>query len=227
MLKVRDSYINSMSIIYMVRYFYMNLKCYLANARLERFLFWTFEIAKNVFNFGFRIIVFFIIIICVSCSTAHNDDDINIELTDFANDLVCAFAETSCVQSAIDSTYSYVFLCDNETVRLFGYSNFSNKRLVGKAMAKEHLVKIYGTESPTIYNRLHKTKEKEKTDTDGNYVEDLRDWEMSMIADSIIIYISECNDRNILVLRDICRKHYPEKVLIWQRTSFRLDDIQL
>lgn len=216
-----------MLIFYSIRHFYMVFERFLANARPKIFLFLHFGIAKYLFHFSLKKTVIFIAIICVSCGSARNHDEINIELTDYANDLVCAFAETTCKQLPVDSAYTFVFLCNNETVRLFGYSNFSNKRLVGKAMTKGYLVKIYGTECPTIYSRLHKSKEKEKKDTDGNYVEDLRDWEISTIADSIIIHISECNERNILVIRDICRKHNPKNVLIWHRTSFRLDDIQL
>lgn len=162
----------------------------------------------------------------VSCERTH-DDDINIELTVFAQDLVNAYADTPCHNTSIDSTYSFVFRCYKNSICLFGYSGFSHKDLVGKALLGGRLVKIYGSEKPSIYKRLHKTRDKEMYDTDGNYVEDLKAWALSTSSDTIFIDICDCNDQNVLIIRDVCKKHFPNNILIWRRTSFLLEGIRL
>ena len=167
-------------------------------------------------------------LILSSCFTMHQEkDDINIELTCFANDLVSAYADSYCDNLSMDSTSTFVFRCYENAFCLFCYKNFSHKNLVGKAIAEGRLVKIYGADNPTIYHMLHKSRDREYSDTDGNYVEDLNEWSLITSSDTIIIDMYDYNKKNVKCIKSVCKKHFPDKILILRRTSFRLDDIIL
>lgn len=170
--------------------------------------------------------VFLSLLLFLSCSTPNSGDDINIELTSFAKEFVNAFDEFQTTHTTKDSTSTYIIRCSKNSIVLFEYDGFSHKDLVGKTKYNDNLVKIYGEACPAIYTELHRTKDTENYNTDDNYIEDLWEWGLSFYADTIFIDVD--GSRNVLNVRDICKKHFPENIVIWPGWAyFKLDEIQL
>lgn len=177
-------------------------------------------------NIKAAIIVLYSMLLFTSCnSPKHND--INIELSGLTKELVTSFAENKTIDSCKDHTCTYIIRCYGDELKLFYYKDFSHKDFVGRAMADNKLVKVYGEHSSIFYREQHKTKEKEKYDTNGDYVEDLEWWSVNITDDTIRLQISDYDARKVITIRDICRTHFPDAVIFWQRNSFRLDDILL
>ena len=91
---------------------------------------------------SFLLIAIFFLLSCKS----EKNNDVNLELTDFAKDLVSAYKMTPCNDSQKDST-TYVFRCFGESFVLFAYQGFSHTDLIGKAIYDNNIVKVYGTEN--------------------------------------------------------------------------------
>ena len=177
------------------------------------------RIIFSIFSF------FFSTVIMLSSCDTKSHQDINIILTDFTEELLDAFIGSGNERSKPDSMNCFVITCYDNCFNMFEYDGFSRRDLVGKAMSNGLLVKVYGDENPIVYNRLHKTQEKETFDTDGNYVEDLRMFSICCTPDKITLDYTDWED--VITIRDICRRYFPSKKIVWHTTSFILDDIQL
>lgn len=170
--------------------------------------------------------IIFAALLLTSCNPVKTND-INIELSDFTKDVAVSFIENKNTDNCNDHTCTYVIRCYENTLDIFSYKGFSHTDYVGKAIVGNQLVKVYGEKKSIYYRELHKTREKEKYDTDGDYVEDLESWYITVSNDTIRFVISDDDTRKVKIVGDLCRMHFPEAVIFWQRDSFRLDDIRL
>ncbi len=165
------------------------------------------------------------LLLIISCDN-RNADKPNLELTSFSSDLLMSFSKFSDPDLNHDSTFSYIMQCYNGNICLFGYSGFIHKDFVGKAVIDGLMVKIYGDANPLIYKKRKETKEKEKNNIDGNYVEDLIRWDI-YIANDTISFSCRHDKSEVYAIREVCRKHFPDKNIFWKRSSFRIDDIRM
>lgn len=178
----------------------------------------------NLFLGGTGVIV--LLLFFTACNNRKTSET-NLELTSFAKELVTSFSKFSDPNTSHDSAFTYIIQCYNENIYLFGYSGFSHKDYLGKTDLNGLKVKIYGDENCLIYTKKNKTNDIEKNDIDGNYVEDLIIWKICIFNDTIFFSPGTYDKNKVYVIRDVCRKYFPNANIFWQRNSFRLDDIRM
>lgn len=103
----------------------------------------------------------------------------------------------------------------------------SNEYFIGKTIVNGKEIELFGDDNSLFCRDMQKSKKIKKINHDYHFYDDRPSWTVTISDDAISIsginYDKEC----LAKFRLICKTHYPSKKVLWQRNSFRLDDIEL
>ena len=180
----------------------------------------------RTFLYAYRrsFILFFLLIIICSC---HDTDHSNVELTTFSEDVVSLFIESNKDAPIEESTCFYNVVFKDSVMSLATFIDSSHEYFIGKTIVNGREVGLFGDDNSLFCRDMQKNNRIKKINYDYHFYDDRPSWTITISDDAISISGINYDKVRLTKFRHICKTYYPSKKVLWQRNSFRLDDIEL